>query len=167
MICECAREQDVLDAIATNRWPGRVDEELRRHVADCAICADLVEVVRPLLDEGEHASEDVRVPSAYVVWWRAQIRARNEAARAAAWPLTIAHGAAIATVVAVAVGLVMTGWSQLDRWREPLRSLAGYVQSIEMPLPGFVVQHALGIAVVAGTCLILAPLVVYFAVSDE
>lgn len=167
MICECVREQDVLDAIATNRWPRRADEELRQHVTDCAICADLVAVVRPLLDEAEQASEDVRVPPANVVWWRAQIRARNEAARAAAWPLTIAHGVAVATVLLVAVGLVVTGWARLDGWSESLRSFAGYVRWIEMPVPGFVAQHAVGLALVAATCLILAPLAVYFAVSDE
>jgi hypothetical protein len=167
MICECPREQDVLDAIATYRWPVRADEKLRLHVAGCEICADLVEVVRPLLDEQEQASGDARVPPAYVVWWRAQIRAREEAARDATRPLTIAHGVAVAMVLSAAVGLVMTGWPQLDGWRQSLRSFAGYAQSIEMPLPGFVVQHALGIAIVAGTCLILAPLMVYFVVSDE
>lgn len=167
MICECVREQDVLDAIASHRWPERANDDLRQHVASCAICADLVEVVRPLLDEGEHATEEARLPPANVVWWRAQIRARNEAARAATWPLTLAHGAAVASVVAVAIGLAITAWARLDGWRESLRSFAFYVQSIEMPLPGFVAQHAVGLALVAATCLIVAPLVVYFAVSDE
>jgi hypothetical protein len=167
MICECEREQDVLDAIATNRWPQRADTELQQHVAACAICADLVEVVRPLLDEAEQASEEVRVPPASVVWWRAQIRARNEAARAAARPLTIAHGAAAVTALAVAVGLVVTGWARLDGWRQSLQSFVGYVPSIGTPLPTFVAQHALGLALVAGTFLLLAPLVVYIAVSDE
>ena len=167
MICECIREQDVLDAIAANRWPERADEELRQHVAGCAICADLAEVVRPLLEEQEAASEDVRVPPAGVVWWRAQIRARNEAARAASTPLTIAQGAAVVMVLAVAVALVATGWARLDGWRQALQSLAGYVVAIEMPLPAFVIQHGLLLALAVGTCLILAPLVVYFAVSDE
>ena len=167
MICECVREQDVLDAIATYRWPDHADEDLRQHVAGCAICADLVEVVRPLVDEAEVASVAVRVPPAQVVWWRAQIRAREEAARAVARPLTIAHGAAVTAVVAVAVGLVMAGWARLEGWTQWLRSFAGYVQSIEMPVPGFLVQHAVWLALVAATCLIVAPLVVYFAVSDE
>jgi hypothetical protein len=167
MICECARERDVLDAIATNRWPGRAEDELRQHVALCSICADLVEVVRPLLDEAEQASEEVRVPPANVVWWRAQIRARNESARAASRPLTIAHGAAAVTALAAAVGLVVTGWARLDGWRQSLQSFAGYAQSIGTPLPGFVAQHAVGLTLVTATCLIVAPLVVYFAVSDE
>lgn len=167
MICECVREQDVLDAIASNRWPQRAEEELRQHVALCSICADLVEVVRPLLDEGERASEDVRLPPANVVWWRAQIRARHEATRAATRPLTIAHGAAVVSVVTVAAGLAITAWARLDGWRESLRSFAGYVQAIEMPLPAFVAQHAVGLALAAATCLIVAPFVVYFAVSDE
>jgi hypothetical protein len=170
MICECIREQDVLDAIAANRWPRRCDDELRDHVAGCAICADLIEVVQPLLHEQEAASLDVRVPPPSVVWWRAQIRARNEAARAAAWPITIAQGAAVATILTVAMIVVLMGWARLDGWREALLSFARTPQSFAVPLPSmpaFVSQHALLLALAVGTCLIVAPLAVYLAVSDE
>jgi len=165
--CECTREQDVLDAIASYRWPNRCEEELRAHVAGCAICRDLIEVVRPLVDEQEQASLEVRVPPASVVWWRAQIRARNEAARAVAWPITIAQAVAIATVLAIAAVLVLTGWARLDGWRESLVAIGTYVRAIEVPVPTFVSQHLLLLALAIGTCLVLAPLVVYIAVSDE
>ena len=44
MAIECSREQDVLDAITTGRWPGRCDAELRDHVEFCGICQDVAAV---------------------------------------------------------------------------------------------------------------------------
>ena len=167
MICECVREQDVLDAIGTNPWPDRADEDLRRHVAKCAICIDLVQVVRPLLEDGERASGEAHLPPASVVWWRAQIRARGEAARLATWPLTLAHGAAVAAVLTVALGLAFLVRDRFDGWRQSLEAWSDYAQSWATPLPGFVAQHAIGIALVAGACLVVAPLVVYLVVADE
>ena len=37
MPLDCVREADVIDAIASRRWPDRVDDDLRMHVAECAI----------------------------------------------------------------------------------------------------------------------------------
>jgi hypothetical protein len=167
MICECPREQDVLDAIAANRWPRRCEDELRVHVSACSICQDLIAVVGPLVDEHDQALKEVRLPPASVVWWRAQIRARNEAARAAAWPLTMAQAAAIVTVLSVAATLVTTGWAKLDGWGTALVTLVGNIRSIEVPLPAFIGQHAMLLALAFGTCLVIAPLVIYLAVSDE
>ena len=45
-------------------------------------------------------------PSSAIVWWRAQMRARQEAARVAARPITIVHALAIACGVGLAVSLV-------------------------------------------------------------
>ena len=50
-IVDCCREQDVLDALTSGRWPDRADEELRAHVAACAICADVVDVAGALLED--------------------------------------------------------------------------------------------------------------------
>ena len=84
---ECARETDVVDAVTSGRWPERADAGLRAHVAGCAICADVAEVARALQDDHDAAWRDARVPSAGRVWWRAEMRARQEAARKAAQPM--------------------------------------------------------------------------------
>ena len=47
---DCPREQDVIDALTTEQWPDRCDEDLRRHVAACEGCRDLIAVVAPLGD---------------------------------------------------------------------------------------------------------------------
>src|SRR2546427_8354011 len=98
-ILECNREHDVLDAVASGRWPERVDEELRRHAASCAICSDVASVAAALQDDRDAAWRDARLPPAGRVWWRAEMRARHEAAVKAAQPIAAAIGLAAASAV--------------------------------------------------------------------
>jgi hypothetical protein len=166
---ECAREQDVLEAVAFGRWPAHVDEGLRSHVSACAICADLVEVARALHDDRASACRDAHVPAPGLVWWRATIRARAEAARAAAQPITVLHGIAGACAVGLLCGLAGTVWrsfhgawqlgdlvSQLGAGQAGLASAAALAPPLAVPL-------ILGLA----ACLVLAPVALYFTLADE
>lgn len=97
----CPSERDVLDLVAIGQWPSRADEALRAHVAACATCAEVASiaaVVRDWANETE-TMEPVRVPDASVVWYRAQVRAREDAARRASRPVLVAQLLAVATVV--------------------------------------------------------------------
>jgi hypothetical protein len=82
-------------------------------------------------------------------------------------PITMAQGVAVATVLGVAIALVMTGWARLDGWRDGLVSFAASARSIELTLPAFVTQHSVLLMLVLGTLLLAAPLAVYLALSDE
>jgi hypothetical protein len=101
----CVHERDVLDLVAIGQWPSRADETLRAHVATCATCAEVAAVaaaVREWADETD-ASEPVKVPDASVVWYRAQVRAREEATRRASRPVLVAQLVALVAVVLAAV----------------------------------------------------------------
>lgn len=94
----CTQERDVLDLVAIGQWPGRADGALRAHVEACASCAEVAAVaaaVREWADDGPVA----HVPDASVVWYRAQVRAREDAARRATRPVLLAQLLAVATVV--------------------------------------------------------------------
>lgn len=98
MSCSC--ERDVLDLVAVGQWPARADETLRAHVAGCETCAEvasIASVVRDWANETD-AAGPVKVPDASVVWYRAQVRAREDAARRASRPLLVAQLFAVATV---------------------------------------------------------------------
>jgi hypothetical protein len=98
MSCSC--ERDVLDLVAIGQWPSRADETLRAHVAGCETCAEVASIagaVREWANETETA-EPVKVPDASVVWYRAQVRAREEATRRASRPVLVAQLFAVATV---------------------------------------------------------------------
>lgn len=96
----CPSERDVLDLVAIGQWPSRADATLRAHVAACATCAEVASIaaaVREWASETEPA-QPVKVPDASVVWYRAQVRAREDAARRASRPLLVAQLFAVATV---------------------------------------------------------------------
>src|SRR4030095_3916888 len=96
----CPRETDLWDAIAAGRWPDAADATLRAHVVNCAACRDLALVAGSLQRDASEVARDATPPSSAIVWWRAQMRARQEAAHAADPPITVVHGPAVALAAA-------------------------------------------------------------------
>jgi len=154
----------VLDALTTGQWPGRGDTELRSHATVCPVCSDLVEVFCPLREAQDSAWHDARVPSSAVMWWRAQMRARQEAARQAARPITVAQviGSVTALVLAAILLAALSPW--LREWMVRIGDdLLNHVDlQAAMLARGWLIP-----ALVVGLWLVLAPLAVYFAVSDD
>jgi hypothetical protein len=103
---ECAREQDVLEALASRRWPDR-DPEIAGHIARCGVCADLVQVAAAFQDDHDLAAVEMPLPPGEVVWWRAQVRARTDAQRLAARPIAVIQALGAATALVVAIALVV------------------------------------------------------------
>lgn len=101
----CSHERDVLDLVAIGQWPQRADAPLRAHVAQCASCAEVAEIAAVVREWNELALV-APVPDASVVWHRAQVKAREAAARAASRPVWVAQAAAL---VALVVALVWMG----------------------------------------------------------
>lgn len=174
---ECAREQDVLDALAARRWPARCDEDLIAHVARCSVCADMIAVVQPIGEAHEEVWPSIQVPSASTVWWRAQLRARQEATRRAARPITIVQiAAAIVTLVATA-SLAYAAAPFLPAFSFSLPTLPVWFSLPELPafeigLPEIPPLQELGPWWWLGigaflTWAVIAPLAIYFAISDE
>jgi hypothetical protein len=171
---ECRREQDVLDAMAAGRWPDRCDAELSAHVAGCAICTDVVAVAGAFRDAHDAAWRDARVPPSGRVWWRAEMRARQEAVRKAAQPITVVQGiagACAAGIVAALIGFVWPAvWESLGV-SGALTSVksafdAGLLQlaAISTSIPPQIVL-SLGIALAAA--IVLTPLALYFVFSEK
>jgi hypothetical protein len=65
-------------------------------------------VAEAIAAEAALARSEAAPPSSAIVWWRAQMRARQEAALAAERPITIVHGLAIACGAGVALSLIGT-----------------------------------------------------------
>ena len=157
-VVECPRESDVLDAVASARWPHRVDRELADHVASCAICADVVAVAFAMKADHHAAWQDASVPSSGQVWWRAEMRAKQEAIRDASRPITIAQG--VAAILALAL-TATAGWFAWPTARD-------YVSSLTLAqTPGLGSPLALPLLVALGALLIVAPLALYLVLSDE
>jgi hypothetical protein len=103
---ECPREADVLDAVASGRWPDR-DAEIAAHVAACAVCADLAVVAAAVSEDHDAAWADAVPPASELIWWRAQLRARTDAAQAAARPMAIVQGLSVIMAITALAAVVM------------------------------------------------------------
>ena len=104
-----------------------------------------------LHEEHAPAVADARVPSAGLVWWRAELRARQEATRAAERPVVFAHAFGIAYAVGVALALIV-----------------GMLPSVRDLLPAFADLPRLGLLIGAfAALLVIAPLALYFVFSDK
>lgn len=118
----CRHEQEVLDLLAIGAWPHRADSALQDHVTACDGCRTLVTVVDALA-EYEARPATPHLPDARLVWHRAQMRARQDAARRAARPLVMAEITAVAVLVVLV--LSWTGGMAL-----PVDRLAGLPSAV-------------------------------------
>lgn len=87
----CSREDDLLDALGR----GFVAAELAAHAAECPSCRDLRTVAGALLDDRAQALPAAPVPSAGTMWWRIQVRRRQEAAARARRSLLVGQAASL------------------------------------------------------------------------
>lgn len=109
----------------------------------CPQCGELAAFVAAIHNDFEQLTQQARVPTAEIVWWRAQMRARQEAARTATRPIMVTQAVALAALVGL------------------LGSIASRLTLPDLPNFPF-----LSLAVAAGCSLVFVPLVVYFA-SEE
>ncbi|HET7220305.1 MAG TPA: hypothetical protein VFJ02_19755 [Vicinamibacterales bacterium] len=164
---ECSREQDVVDALATGRWPARIADELRQHVASCQICRDTLAVAGAILAEPDTFSADARVPSSAVMWWRAQMRAKQEAAREAARPVNVAQTVGAICAIALAVAFVVMFSPLVRGWAvNTIDSLTGDIARVGLQA-ALLTQGWLMPALLAGLWLLITPLAIYFALAED
>ena len=72
----CHREADLLEVIADRgaAWRNAANPDLVMHVGSCALCRDLADVAGALHEDQARLIQGASVPSAGLVWWRANIR---------------------------------------------------------------------------------------------
>jgi predicted anti-sigma-YlaC factor YlaD len=165
---ECARAADVLAAMTVGPAFQRSDDELLRHAETCESCREMVTVVSALRAERDRLRRSATVPSAGLVWWRAQLRARQQAALKAAAPLTAVHAAAVVAAVVLALVLVSVlarsvGTTSLTNYVPAMPSWAEASQSLSIDSP--ILRY--GLMLGATTWLILGPVALYFALRRD
>jgi heme A synthase len=156
---ECPRESDVLDAVVSARWPHRVTRELADHVACCAICTDVLAVGAAMRADQDAQWQHANIPSSGHVWWRAEMRARQEAIRKASRPMTIAQGVAALLAFALTGTAGWFAWTWL-RDQAPFGFASVSAQALTSPL-------ALASVVALGALVVMAPVALYLVLSDE
>jgi hypothetical protein len=97
----CHREDELLDALGR----GFVGAELDEHVTSCAVCSELRLVAGALLDDRAQAMNEAAVPSAGTMWWRMQLRQRQEAQSLTRRSLIFGQAATLVIAIALVVAL--------------------------------------------------------------
>jgi len=159
---ECVRESEILDEIAAGRWPAEAPAALTSHAASCPVCADLALAASALHHDAAVATvTPLALPSAGQVWWRAELRARHEAARLAQRPvLAVQVVAAVVVLAALVTGarsVAPDAWAWFARTASGARSVS--FATLE-PL-------TLALVLAVGLWLILGPIAVYMVVRAD
>ncbi len=143
----CSREPEIVAAVLA----GCFSDTLRAHAAGCPVCGESARVVALVHDDFLRCQREANVPTADIVWLRARIRARDEAARIAARPIIFTHAIAIAALV----GLLLSAGSRfsLGYWTPVLDGL---------PMPMLIPL----VIALAGSA-ILAPVALFVAFSRD
>jgi len=138
----------------------------RREPTDAEIAAIVAEAIAA---EAAQARREAAPPSSAIVWWRAQMRARQEAARAAERPITIVHGLAIACFCGLALSLAGTliasvrgsaGW--LSNLYASLTGLAASLAAVDLTSRWVTLPMTAMLATI-----VIASIAVYMIFADE
>ena len=126
-------------------------------------------IAEALAAEGIDARREAAPPSSAIVWWRAQMRARQEAVRTADRPITIVHALAIASGAGLSLALIgmIAAWGRgSDGW---LTTLYAALAGIRAPLAAidFTSRWILVPATAVLASLVLAAVAAYRTLGDE
>jgi hypothetical protein len=144
----CVREPEVVAAVLAEC----LSDELRTHVTNCSVCGEVARVATLVHDDYVHVRHEASMPTADVVWLRAQIRAREESARIAARPIMLTQALAIAALIGLLVSLA--GRLSLGVWTWPVLDDGSLLLLLRL-------------SIVLACGLIFAPVVLYFAFSRD
>jgi hypothetical protein len=117
----CDREQEVVDALRSGRWASPWGDDIRSHAENCSVCAEVAFAAEMFQQEVELTQNELqppgtRLPSAGLVWWKAQLAARRSAEQRAAAPMVwVERAACVLGAFALVVGIVWK-WATISGW---------------------------------------------------
>jgi hypothetical protein len=160
----CPHEAEVQAILRRGHWPHACDPELRKHIETCRTCGEQLLVLHAFHTARAQAMQAARIDHPNLLWWRAQLRRRNEALQRVSRPITTAQVFAVCISILAAAALLRKGfnWSS---WLPQSSSAShfdalSFFTSIEADWGLFLLLTGLG------TVLLLSAVVVYLA-SDR
>jgi hypothetical protein len=160
----CPHEAEVQAILRHGHWPQACDPELREHIETCRTCGEQLLVLHAFHTARAQSMQAARIDHPNLLWWRAQLRRRNEALQRVSRPITTAQVFAFCISILAAAALLRKGFSW-SSWF-PQSSTASHFDalsfftSIEADWGLFLLLTGLG------TVLLLSAVVVYLA-SDR
>jgi len=168
----CAHQPDVKAMLLQGHWPHACDPDLSKHIQTCPKCKQQVLLATAFQSDRARTIQAAPIQHPGLIWWRAQLRRREQAFRQVGRSTSTAHLFALAISVVAAVTMFLhqrqagTGWPS---WLlEPYSALqSGTVSILTSAKDGVATDpNLLMLATGVGVLLLLGAVVVYFA-SDR
>ena len=165
MMRACAHEDAVLTAALDST--GVMPDDVVAHLGSCDSCRDLHTIASALQDDNAVALAEAHVPSAGQTWWRAELRARQEATALATRPITVATGIAAAAVIGLLASLTgVVAWWLQDTMGTPT-AFQAVAELMVASAWGEPTGLRLAVWLCAGAMLVATPVLLYVALRDE
>ena len=155
---ECEFEAEVLTAAMESRW---ADDSLRAHAAECGVCSELAAIAGLMAEARDEARTHSGIPEPGRVWWRAQLRARREAAKSAGRPITAVQVIAFAC----AAGLLGACFGATSTWFQAV--VGAFITSVGGATVATLVAQYGAWLLAGGAALLLIPTAIYLAFLRE
>ena len=102
----CPHEAEAKAVLRRGHWPDACEPELRQHVETCDRCASQLLVLHAFQRARAEAVQVARINHPDLLWWRAQLRRRNNALQRVGRPVTIAQIFALSISILTATALL-------------------------------------------------------------
>jgi len=143
----------------------RKDTNVAKDLTDAEIEAIVAESIAA---EAAMASAEAQPPSSAIVWWRTQMRARQEAAQLAERPITIVHALSIAAGIGLmlsVIGYAAAGVKGSLAWITGVwESTASLAAGLPLDLTGRWMSLTLTLTLVS---VVIASVAAYVIYADE
>ena len=151
---------------------GKFDCTHESFVDGCPSCAEIAAIAQAFADDRNALVREAQVPSSAIVWWRAQMRSRREAAEVAAQPITWVQGVALACaagLLVAAVGFFSPTFMKALEWAMGTSLPSPSFSMPAMSFPEEPLTNPIIVAMVAalGLSAIVLPVVLYFTFREE
>ena len=108
----CAREAEVQTVLRRGHWPDACEPAFRQHVAICDRCSRRLLVLQTFQTARAESMQTAQLGHPGLLWWRAQLRRRNEALQRVSKPAMT--GQLFALCISILTAVTLLG-SQLRR----------------------------------------------------
>ena len=167
----CVHEKELTALLALGHYPNACPPEIRDHVSTCRSCAELVLVTRAFQTARTQTAAAANLASPGLLWWRAQLRRRNQAVERVGKPILGANIFALSVMFLFAIGFLATQATSGLRWLSWFEQIpqapAFHLQSL---WPSTLLSSAWGLPLLIPVCATLALLggvAVYLAVEKQ
>jgi hypothetical protein len=103
----CPHEAEVQAILRRGHWPEACDPEFRKHLETCRACAEQLLVLHAFHNARTHAMQATRLDHPNLIWWRAQLRRRNDALQRVSKPIATAQIFALCVAIFAGAALLI------------------------------------------------------------